>query len=205
MGSVEQLPGTLHDFNDHNSNDRDGYAVVEVSSDKMKAFVRVYPPEGKGKPLTIDLLRSILAKNKVVYGLIEKNLEEAVRLTDPRRKILVAEGKPAIKGKPAELIYHFSTERKIKPIENENGKVDFYNLGVIQNVQKGQLLVEKTEPGLGEPGYTVYWEKIQPKPGNDIPLPKGKNVLISPDGRQLIAAKNGQVVIDTSGKVSVFP
>lgn len=191
--------------NSTNKINKDGYIVVEISTDRLKAFIRVYPPEGTGKPVTIDSARVILTEHKAVYGLIEKNLEDAVLQADPAKKILVAQGKSAVEGEPARLIYHFSTERRINLIEKKDGKVDFYNLGTVQNVREGQLLVEKTDPGLGKVGYTVGWEKIKPKPGKDISLPKGKNVKISNDGKQLLASKNGQVILDGTGKVSVFP
>jgi uncharacterized protein (DUF342 family) len=193
-------------FNSENGqNDKDGYVSIELSLDRLRAFIRVFPPQGAGKRVTVDSARAALAEQKIVYGLIDRNLEEAVIQSDPAKKILIAQGKPPIEGEPAKLIYHFSTERRVILTEKKDGKVDFYNLGTVQNVRQGQVLVEKTDPGLGEAGYTVCWEKIQPKPGKDVSLPKGKNVVLSSDQKKILADKSGQVVLDTSGKVSVFP
>ena len=89
-----------------------------------------------------------------------------------------------------------STTSNGKPKENEDGRVDYYDLGLIQNVSAGQVLCVLTPPTEGTPGYTVKGDIVKPKPGKPAPVVPGPNTMLSTDGLQIISKINGQFEFD---------
>lgn len=77
-------------------------------------------------------------------------------------------------------------------MEVEDGRVDYYDLGLIQNVKAGQVLCVITPPSLGTPGYNVKGEALRAKPGKSVNVSPGINTVLSSDGTQIISKINGQ-------------
>ncbi|HAA90269.1 MAG: Putative polymerase [Thermoanaerobacterales bacterium 50_218] len=180
----------------------DGEVLVQVSGDEMEAAVAVYPPLG-GKPVDSDLLKEELKKAGVVFGIDHEKIKEAVEPDNLGRPVVVARGKPPVDGKDAEITYHFPVEGpSLKPVERENGKVDYYNLRLVFNVEKGQILATKVPATPGEPGVTVTGKQLPPRPGRDKPLRPGRNTELTDEGGVLIATSPGHVVMEEN-KISV--
>ena len=182
-----------------------GTARIEIEKDKMKAFVEVTRPLGAGAPCTLETVKTLLAEKNVVYGIDEDRINEAVMEQNWGRKVLVAEGKPVQNGTDAIISYNFLLpEKKLTPKVNESGSVNFYEIGLVNNVSSGTLLAERTPPVPGESGINVLGQESVPKPGKDFLLPKGKNTVSNETGTKLFATIDGQItVIDR--KVSVSP
>jgi len=94
-------------------------------------------------------------------------------------------------------------ESQGRPVELEDGSVDFKNINNFLCVTEGQLLLEKIPPTLGTPGVDVIGLPIAAKPGKDISLPFGKNVTIV-DNCRLVAAIEGQLHI-VRQRLNVIP
>lgn len=168
--------------------------LVEISKDKMFAVVSFIPPQNNGALLSYDdVLKQIEAKG-VVFGIDKEELKKALDERKPNYKYIIAKGLKPVNGENAQLNFHFKTNKEIKPKILEDGSVDFYNLDIIENVSKGQVLVTLIPPTEGTPGKNVLGIEIPPIKGKSIKLPKGKNTEISQDGTQLIASIDGQVV-----------
>jgi len=86
----------------------------------------------------------------------------------------------------------------------EDGRIDFHKLDIIQSVVVGQVLATKIPAENGKAGKTVTGRIIPARDGRDHKLFAGKNTHISPDGMQVIADINGQVVFK-NGKINVEP
>lgn len=182
--------------------DRDGKAEIEISKDKLKAFISYSPALG-GKSLSTADLFNKLADAGVKYGIKGEKLEQIIKNRNPVEHLLIAEGSPPVPGKDAELIYHFEQKTESIGTEREDGSIDFYELGLITNVQPGDLLVTKKEAEPGKPGKAVTGEEIPPPRPRDIGLPSGKNVK-KQDDHTLVAGIAGQVVLD-GNRVHVLP
>lgn len=120
--------------------------------------------------------------------------------------VLVASGIPAVHGAPAKIEYYFraGSQKAGQPLEMADGRVDYRELGYIENVTKGQVLATKTPPGLGVPGKNVLGEELPARDGKDVPLRAGQNTMISEDEMSVIALIDGQPKIDGS-RISVQP
>ena len=180
----------------------DATVTVTVSPDKMKAYVTFTPPDN-GRMLTMEEVLDELSKNGVIYGINRTNLETLIKYPVFNEMICVAEGTPPVNGKNGSVQFHFDINRESKPMILEDGRVDFRELNLIQDVEKGGVLCTLVPPSPGKPGKTVAGTDIPASDGRPAVLPKGRNVVISEDGTQLIANITGQIsYID--GKVSVF-
>lgn len=186
--------------NEHN---RDGSLKVYFDSGKLAAFLEVQPPTGQGLPCTYDQAMQILAEHNVVFGINEQRVKELI--ANGREKAVVAQGILPVNGQAAKLEFYFPLPgQKLAPTIDEKGVADYHNLGLINNIRRGEMLVLKTLATPGTPGRNVLGEEIVPKPGRDMVIPRGKNTVANSDETQLYAAVDGHVSL-VGGKVVVSP
>ncbi|MBM7867134.1 DUF342 domain-containing protein [Heliobacterium gestii] len=171
---------------------RDGQVKVEIDRDGMRAYLVVYPPRG-GKAVTADAAKRAMEQAGVVFGIDEEKINHALTHILTGQRVTVAAGKPPEDGKNAKIDYKVNTDTRIRPVELEDGRVDFYNLNLIRNVQPGEILAIRTPPTEGVLGSTVLGKEIRPRPGKDVRIPAGKNTQLSDDGCILMAASAGHV------------
>ena len=88
--------------------------------------------------------------------------------------------------------------------EGNNGRVDFKELNIIQNVVEDQPLAKKIPAEKGVDGKTVTGKPLPARDGKDTVLPVGKNVHAADDGATIVSDMNGQVVM-AGGKINVEP
>ena len=165
-----------------------------VSSDKLYAWVIVFPPVGEGEEVSRDILRLGLAEQGITYG-VDMRMVEHIPRDESRyfNLFLIAKGKPAFNGQNGNIIDNFPRviERVLEV--DEYDQVDYTALNLINNVEEGQEICHLIKPTEGEPGRTVLDEEIPARSGKSVPLPKGRNTEISEDGVQLLATIAGHV------------
>lgn len=182
--------------------DQDTVVEVDFSSNKLEAYLTYQPAKG-GKELDYEEIKTVVNKQGVEYGLKEDVLKMLIKKKKPVKKVKIAEGKAPVPGKDAKLIYNFETKKESVGTIRENGSIDFFNLGLINNVQAGDVVVSKKDAQAGQDGIAVTSETIVAPKVKDIKLPTGKNVEAKNE-KQLIASKAGQVVL-SGKKVNVLP
>ena len=162
----------------------DGEVLVEVAPSRMEAFVTVTPPQGAGRAATPGNVHAALAVSGVCYGVDEAAVGQAVRACATRRR--VAAGLAPHVGADAQL--RFVTSDGMPPSETPpEGR----------EVTEGTAVALKIPAGDGAPGCTVLGETLPPHAGRDLFLAarRGRNVRVSPDGMQLVAAARGIVTV----------
>lgn len=182
----------------------DAALQVEVTDDEMKAYLTAYPPGDGGSDPGYEQMISFLQDNDVLHGHLEEVLQRLEDEPTYRQSILVAEGTKPRNGADASVLYNFETSPGDVRFKEVDGKVDFKELNLLQNVVEGQVLAKKKPAERGEAGRTVTGRLLAAKDGADVAIPIGKNVKLSDDGNQALAEINGQVVI-ASGKITVEP
>lgn len=176
---------------------------IEVSPDEMSASIYVSEPGVGGANLTSDDIRGFLKNNRVISGIDKEYLIHFEEKPVYRRAYLVAEGREPEHGNDGYIKYLFEVDpNKIKLKIKDDGKVDFRELNLIQNVIKGQPLAKKIAPELGKNGVNVYGTPIKSRDGKDIQIGLGKNVTIAQNGEIAVAEDSGQVLL-SKGKISV--
>ncbi len=183
----------------------DAVMTVDIADQEMKAYLYVSPPGPGGSDLSAETILSFLRNNRVVFGVDEEFVRDFADKPEYKVMVQVAEGIQPVNGRDAYIQYNFETDQsQVRLKESSNGRVDFKELNIIQNVVEGQPLARKVPAERGNPGKTVTGKVLPAKNGRDIPIPLGKNVHVLDDQLTVIADMNGQVVI-VGGKVNVEP
>ncbi len=182
----------------------DSVMTVDITESEMKAVMVVSRPGPGGTDLTAAGMIEILKNNGVVHGIKEDVIQEFEDHPDYGEPVTVAEGTRPVNGNDGEIIYNFETDRSNIRLKEKNGRVDFRELNLVQNVVEGQILARKVDAQGGTPGRTVTGKLIPAKPGKDVEIGVGKNVELSDDGTTLKAMINGQVIL-VGEKINVEP
>ncbi len=180
-------------------------AIVEVitSPDKMKAYLKIRPPEGGGKQAGIQEIAFQLKQNGVIFGIKEDVVHQMIENPVYEQNILIAEGMAPINGKNGEVHFFVDIHKDRKPIIMEDGSVNYRDLDYIENVHKGQNLCEITQPTPGINGKNVVGTVLKAFDGKPAKMVRGRNVYPSEDGLSLFSEIDGQVMY-IDGKLSVF-
>jgi uncharacterized protein (DUF342 family) len=181
----------------------DALITVDITDQEMKGYVILTPPGAGGSDLSKDAILAFLRNNRVIHGVSEPALQELEDRPRYREPILVAEGSRPQNGRDSYVQYNFETDKNRHQLrEAADGRVNFKELGLIQNVVAGQPLARKLPPEQGTPGRTVTGKIIPARNGKEASTPMGRNVHMGDDGTTLIADINGLVTF-IGGKINV--
>ncbi|MGE5452408.1 MAG: DUF342 domain-containing protein [Acidobacteriota bacterium] len=167
---------------------------VHIASDAMRAWGTVTPAYG-GAPLSIDKVVQTLTAMGVVFGMDEATL--AALCAEPKAgDFEVARGLPAVDGEDARFELLINLTRDRTPRVDENGLIDFRELGDIPVVDIGEPLMRRIPPTEGTPGRTILAALLQPKRGRDEPFAAGLTgaAVSETDHNLLVATVRGQPV-----------
>jgi hypothetical protein len=163
---------------------------LKVSADKMAAFITV-TPDADNKSISSDEIIAFLKENSIVFGLCSGSIEDFCANKKFNIELLCARGMPPVDQEDAHMEYMFKTSHSALPTEREDGTVDFRNLGIVQNVSKGDVLCRIITAPEGKDGKDVYGAPVKYKNGRIPNFPTGSNTIISDDKLTLSAAIDG--------------
>ncbi|RME88737.1 MAG: DUF342 domain-containing protein [Candidatus Hydrogenedentota bacterium] len=182
--------------------DADSTLTVEIAPDEMSATVVISAPRPGGRHLTVEEVIAALKASGVEYGFDKEAIEKALDNEQYGVPIIAAKGDKPQDGKDAYIDYKVKIDKKVEFKEDESGRVDFLQKDLVENVVQGQVLAELIPAEKGKPGRTIKNRIIPAKDGKPMEMKPGKGTILSQDGRQIIAEKNGQVVF-RGGKLMV--
>ena len=174
--------------------------TIHISKDRMEGTLSIDSDFTTKKP-TVEMVMDKLAEKNVVYGIDEAAIKEAVGAG--KAEVVIAKGQRPVNGENAQIIKSKSLDNKGKPVELENGRVDFKNLNVFIIVKEGDLLAERIPHTMGVVGTDIHGQTVAAKPGKPAMLPVGKNTKIIEE-HKLISLIDGQLSI-SGNKISVLP
>jgi len=168
-------------------------AELNVSKDNMTAYIRVKPAV-PGQVITSEFILDFLVKNGIVYGICNDAIADFCENKKYYLELICAHGLEPVDEENGVLEYLIRKDNTIKPKEKEDGTVDFRDLGLVQNVAKGDVLCRIIPPEPGRDGINIY-DAAAPHIVGKLPsLPSGTNTVISEDTLSLLAAVDGCVV-----------
>ncbi|MDR2210282.1 MAG: FapA family protein [Spirochaetaceae bacterium] len=183
----------------------DAMVSVDITADEMKAAITVTPPGAGGCDISLETYLSYLRNNRVTFGIDEEGLSRFADAPYYKEPVQVAAGIRPEDGRDSYIQYNFETDQSsVRLREGSNGRVDFKDLNIIQNVVEGQPLAVKIPAEDGIVGRTVTGKILPARNGREIAMPLGKNVHVGDDGVTIVADMNGQVVL-AGGKINVEP
>ena len=198
--STRRINHAFLDKTQQSLQDLDEEIFIHVSSDKMLAWISIFPPIGKGKTLISSQILQILIDRGVSFGI---DFDLLYSLPNDKKRyfclFLIACGKPPIDGEDGHIVELYSRDVYTHMEKAELSHVDYARLNLSRKIQKGGVICEIIPPTLGISGITVTRDLLLPPPkdGQAANIPKGRNTGLSKDGRYLIAEKTGNV--DYSG------
>lgn len=176
----------------------DGSVDIEVSPDKMKAFLIFHKPVEDGALPGDKEIREALQHSEINTGIDKEKLSKIIADLKngnvPEDNVTIALGIPSVNGSNGKIIYHFSTETSLKPKINPDGSVDYKSVNIVISVAKGEKLASLEPPEKGVPGKNLFGDTLPCTDGKPVLLPSGPNT--EPDAQDpdtLIASLNGIV------------
>ena len=172
------------------------HSLVELSVNPnySTAFVSFTRPENGGIDITVDKIMTALDEKNVNYGILEDDIRQAVEEKRYDENICVAKWDAPVDGVDGTIKYFYNTDAHLAPVENENGEVDYKNLGVVRNITAGTPIASITLPTEGSPGKDIMGRVIQQKKGIAVNVKAGKGTSLVNDGQELIASIDGNLV-----------
>ncbi len=154
---------------------------VEVSGDRLSAYITLCVREEElNQSFLVREIVMELNKHGVVFGIKKSVLFGGLC---NHRRLLVAEGVPPVNGEDSTISMYKLKE--FKPEIKEDGKADYYEMHLINRVNEGEWLGERTEPTNGTPGKTVKGETLPASPGKRYPLVYDKNTVREAHGNDV--------------------
>jgi uncharacterized protein (DUF342 family) len=176
---------------------------IELSKDEMAAYLRVNVTKTEADRDEQAIKNEIVDKINelgICVGVDGNILKGEFALN---RKQTLAQGIQPIAGKDCKYKYFQLSDGK--PELKEDGKADLYEMNLIDNVNVGDWLGEKTKPLPGIPGQTVLGRELPAKAGRDYHMKfDAKSVLELEEGDKFVlrAKKEGAVKFE-SGRIMV--
>lgn len=204
LSQVCSLIGKAEDSTDIVIGERlDGELAIDVSSDANSVHMSVTPPIG-GKPVTMEQVQKSLADREVTHGVNKRVIEQALS-SNSTDKILIAESTPPVHGENSVFESLIAEAKDTRPQVNEDGSVNYHEIGAFITVNAGDQLMRKTPPTKGTNGVDVYGNVILATPGNNTPYAsKLEGAEVDNNDRNLLIASTGgqPEIVDNGMKVS---
>ncbi|MDR0920727.1 MAG: FapA family protein [Oscillospiraceae bacterium] len=164
---------------------------ITVDTNYKEAVVSISAPQNGGKDFTVEDITEELKKKSVVFGIDMQLLQRIFEDKSYNTPYVVAKYLPPENGENGTISYNFEKEYKPKPKINDEGVVDYKDIGVVQIVSANTVIAEITKPTDGNPGYDIRNKALPQKKGDKAKFSIGKNVNITADGLRLVAAADG--------------
>jgi uncharacterized protein (DUF342 family) len=182
----------------------DGSFELEITEDCLQVLLTLHPRRG-GRAVQLADVRAVLAEHKVVYGLDEDALLQAVErgVADAAP---IASGIPPKPGSPTRFESLLQRERAAASAADDNALVDYRTLGNLVLVRTGMPLMRRIPATSGTDGIDVFGNPAPPPEPDDIPYDDNlSGVVRDPnDAEVLVAAIDGAPSVMPTG-VSVNP
>lgn len=171
------------------------HSEVEISVDPncTTAFMTISAPANGGLDLTPDKVRAAIRAKGIEFGLMEEAVDEAVENRRYGENVCIARWQPPVNGVDGTIEYYFKKENTFKPVEDENGNVDYKNLGLVRNIYHGTPVAKITLPTEGKPGTDIMGKPVAQKVGVPAKFTVGKGTELVADGTEIIASVDGNL------------
>ncbi|HEQ71014.1 MAG TPA: DUF342 domain-containing protein [Spirochaetia bacterium] len=159
---------------------QDAECLVELTQDRMRAFLTILPSRGAGAPLVEEAAAFALKEAGVTFGINHSAVRDAVSLGRRGKAVtglLAAEGRPPVHAEGARFVVKVAREKK-KPVRiRQDGRADFKTAEDIPIVKTGELVAEITPPlHAPQDGYDVTGAVLPARTQTHTTIPKTINV-----------------------------
>ncbi len=169
--------------------------IITVEDEGRRALARFYPPVSGGAAMEEQDIISDLRLAGVRHGIHKKAINHFLANREYCHDYIIAEATQPVQGYDAEITYFFDVNATAKPKLNEDGSVDFHQLGNIKTVTAGEKLATLKPANRGRAGISVLGTPLKPKKVKVRHLRFGRNIEISPDKCNIYSKVAGHVTL----------
>jgi uncharacterized protein (DUF342 family) len=164
----------------------DGEVEISVENHDMEAYMQITPAYG-GAPIERHHVLKALNEKGITHGI----KQEAITV-DSTEKILIAQGEPPVDGDDAVFESLLPDVQDKRPKINDDGSVDYFEIGAFVTVSAGDSLMRRLPPTDGINGTDVFGKVITAKPGKTLEFAtRMEGVKIDPNDKDVLIATNG--------------
>jgi uncharacterized protein len=182
-----------------------GFRLAVVFAPDASSCAASYEPLEGGPPLSDKELQEFLKQTGITTGLREEAVQEILLRAKCGKAIhglLLAQGAPMIPGEDGRIAPKHSMPDEGEGSDETDGQIDFRDIVEFCNVQEGEVVATIVAAGEGTAGLSVYGTVIPARAGKPAAVKLGKNVTLSEEGKDIIAAAAGGVYCQ-GGDVSI--
>jgi uncharacterized protein len=176
---------------------------LKVTKNKKRVLADFTPVPGAENDLTYDQIIIKLQMLGVRVGLDEDKIRAICESDKPLRNIVIAECIYPEMGEKARLEYFVDINARRKAVVQNDGSIDFRDLGEISSASTDQALYRKVPPTIGKPGKNVLGKEIPGLLGKDLTINTGVGTEIDADDPNLVRASRDGEILLTNGIVQI--
>lgn len=188
---------------------------LNISKNKMKASLTVRKKPGKRYDIEdipsalkvciaakceqeiwpeveLQQVLNLLHENKIIFGINEDAIQEAVAFQGRKISIVAAVGQEPTLGQDSEIVYIYQEQVSNQDSHLQSGKV------FLLSVTIDEVLAVKQLPVAGYPGVDVTGETVPPREPKDEPILIKGGVRLINDGTVAVATISGKPVLEGS-------
>lgn len=174
----------------------DASVRVWTSPSHLEAYACLEAPVAGGADVDRVMVESAIQKAGITFGLLDDVISGMIKEKRYGCEILIACGIPAENGRDGEVEDCYERTRKLKLEMDENGVVDFKNLNMVQNIEKGAVICNIVRAKPSKEGMNVFGKAIKAYDGREAPIPRGRNTELNEDGTKLMASCDGSLIFE---------
>jgi len=197
--------------------DKSQFVFVTVSEDAVTAKLTIVPPEDRRIELTIEDMNKVIQDAGITYGINEDRLAEASDVihkttegewNEPWEQV-IAQGVEPQHGQDGRYEFFFDETKlagsgKGKLETTEDGRVDYFGAGEIENTKRGMAVAARVPPTRGMPGRSVKGDELPARDGSESLVTIGRGIEHALGNENIfVASVDGQVKF-TDNKLEVL-
>lgn len=172
---------------------------IKIENNRLAAKVFLKGEDTDTASITEQDITALIQQSGICFGLLDwKNSNWKDQLIK-YSEVLIAEGKPPIPGRDAEIIVQEHAEK-----QHELEKQNFRDVTRIPMVEEGDVLARVIPEQEGEPGVDVYNQPIKQRKGRSLLYKPGKNVTYAETDFTFKATAAGQLSVGNR-RIDVYP
>lgn len=164
----------------------DGEFKISVSGDCMEVRLEIVPAFG-GEAVTEMQILNALADQEIRHGIDRSAID-----LNSRDVMVIARGDEPLDGEDSRFESLIPDVQDKRPKINDDGTVDYFEIGAFITVVAGDHLMRRYPPSDGKNGMDVYGKAVFSKPGKQLEFSSRMNgAEIDANDKDLLIASNG--------------
>ncbi len=169
-----------------------GNPFITVSDDGLKADLYIPFKVGQ-QEYTMEMISRILSDQGIIYGIDYNAAADLIEKKLYNRNVTIANGLPAKPGKDGWYDFFFDTRVPSQPATMPDLSLLYDDCRFFEPVTVGKKLAEYHEAEFGGEGRTVRGDVIAPVKGKELPILKGRGIMVMDDRKSWCASLTGEI------------